>query len=1212
MPPRPYVNKRIDALEQLFRDADNQIALLRLLEDELRHRSVPRAVALRKRVVVAIARHQEGGIFHVRDRELPLELPVIRPGTDDDKDPAISARPVDTPDSMDNVNGDEAENGFEEAPDTYIHDGNQGSQEEATFFDIGDLTDGEIEAIEPVEVVAAPIQNEPADIVESWTALEVLSPQTYKQPAELWDGDPRTVARFDDRPLPWQSGEKARKSTQLYYYVPLGAIRVDDATAVLLKKFGDKRPERVLKTGFAALACVTVDRQGRPLPENAIAISSFGFGYQQVRLGQLDKLKAWPIVEKRMVEALEKYLIRYMEDRIQPLTKDLIAGAFRTICNTFGLEEREVVAPDFALRVYQHFSVGGDPEPLLLNSFFLEDLARVRDLVVGDALPHTLRQYLGIEQPEAQIDLLNKREAVEALVTPLCTPLARWPTSGGHSLVLLQQAAVNASKAHLTDESGIVAVNGPPGTGKTTLLRDIFAHIVFTRAETLAKFKRPEDAFSHAGQYKIGQGFRHLYAVDESVRGHEILVASSNNKAVENVSRELPELDQIEDARAPEYFRTIAGNITGKPQSCWGLAAAVLGNSANRFEFQKRFWKDPDYGLHAYLFAAEGNNPIVIEKDPHTGQDFERPAKIIELENPPRSQAEALRRWNSAVQKFRECRARVEKRLERLDEYQKALSQFAALQDALSAAHAEVEAVKKSLNQALQAQALARDFLASCAQEVLANKQRTDEHKKALPGFFARLFGMTIYKTWQRGEHTLRKEKAVLAERHWSLETQAVTAQKTRYAAQAHCDALQKRNADLQERLGCVRALLAQANAELGNRLAGEEFWNKSHKDLQISTAWLDDNTQRLRDESFAAAFDVHRAFIGAAAKQVRNNLNCLFDVLRGKGLTEERVRVLPSLWTTLFLVTPVVSTTFASVGRMLRPMPPESLGWLLIDEAGQALPQAAAGALMRAKRSVIVGDPLQIEPVVSLSPMLVQKLAGAFGVDHLEWTAPEASAQRLADRAGPYAAVFTREDAYIRVGAPLLVHRRCDEPMFGISNAVSYGRNMVSAVQSKASVIGDVLGPSSWVHVVSNSGSKWSADEGKTILRILESLAEQGLEEPDIFIISPFRIVQDQMRQLIIRHEGLIARLSKLSARNWAYERIGTVHTFQGREAEAVIFLLGAPNENQKGARGWAGYPPNIVNVAVTRAKQRLYVVGNRQLWLPHGAFKTLSARLP
>ena len=147
---------------------------------------------------------------------------------------------------------------------------------------------------------------------------------------------------------------------------------------------------------------------------------------------------------------------------------------------------------------------------------------------------------------------------------------------------------------------------------------------------------------------------------------------------------------------------------------------------------------------------------------------------------------------------------------------------------------------------------------------------------------------------------------------------------------------------------------------------------------------------------------------------------------------------------------------------------------------------------------------------------------------------------------------------------------------------------------------------------MASNTGSKWSVDEGETVLRLLDSLADKGLEEPDIFVISPFRIVQDQMRQLIILREGLIRRLSKLSARNWAHERIGTVHTFQGREAEAVIFLLGAPNENQNGARSWAGYPPNIVNVAVTRAKRRLYVVGNRQLWQTHGAFKTLSARLP
>jgi hypothetical protein len=124
-----------------------------------------------------------------------------------------------------------------------------------------------------------------------------------------------------------------------------------------------------------------------------------------------------------------------------------------------------------------------------------------------------------------------------------------------------------------------------------------------------------------------------------------------------------------------------------------------------------------------------------------------------------------------------------------------------------------------------------------------------------------------------------------------------------------------------------------------------------------------------------------------SATETKQDPVNCLFDVLRGKGLAPDKAQVLPSLWSTLFLVTPVVSTTFASVGRMLRPMPPESIGWLLIDEAGQAVPQAAAGALMRARRSAIVGDPLQIEPVVSLSPTLVPKPEWR---TQLGWLAPQ------------------------------------------------------------------------------------------------------------------------------------------------------------------------------------------------------------------------------
>ena len=41
-------------------------------------------------------------------------------------------------------------------------------------------------------------------------------------------------------------------------------------------------------------------------------------------------------------------------------------------------------------------------------------------------------------------------------------------------------------------------------------------------------------------------------------------------------------------------------------------------------------------------------------------------------------------------------------------------------------------------------------------------------------------------------------------------------------------------------------------------------------------------------------------------------------------------------------------------------------LGTLVIDEAGQASPQMALGAMFRCRKCIVVGDPKQIEPVVT------------------------------------------------------------------------------------------------------------------------------------------------------------------------------------------------------------------------------------------------------
>ena len=123
----------------------------------------------------------------------------------------------------------------------------------------------------------------------------------------------------------------------------------------------------------------------------------------------------------------------------------------------------------------------------------------------------------------------------------------------------------------------------------------------------MAKFDDPEMAFEHSGQkLKAGNSWIHLYRLNASLRGFEMVVTSSNNKAVENVSAELPGLGAIaNDAPELRYFKTLSDAL--HQSETWGAIAAVLGNAQNRSRFKQTFWWDDDNGLNSYLRAAAGS-----------------------------------------------------------------------------------------------------------------------------------------------------------------------------------------------------------------------------------------------------------------------------------------------------------------------------------------------------------------------------------------------------------------------------------------------------------------------------------------------------------------------------------------------------------------------------------------------------------------------------
>ena len=96
-----------------------------------------------------------------------------------------------------------------------------------------------------------------------------------------------------------------------------------------------------------------------------------------------------------------------------------------------------------------------------------------------------------------------------------------------------------------------------------------------------------------------------------------------------------------------------------------------------------------------------------------------------------------------------------------------------------------------------------------------------------------------------------------------------------------------------------------------------------------------------------------------------------------------------------------------------------------------------------------------------------------------------------------------------------------------------------------------------------------------------------------DIFVISPFTAVVSGIKETIGQY--LTESCEENTLKKCLRKNVGTVHTFQGKEAKVVFFVVGTDQATDSGA-DWAFSKPNLLNVAVTRVKKEFYVIGDRK----------------
>jgi hypothetical protein len=872
----------------------------------------------------------------------------------------------------------------------------------------------------------------------------------------------------------------------------------------------------------------------------------------------------------------------------------------------------------------------------ILNSFYVKDIERAIALLRRGQKVWSLEPYLTPVLPGNRIDLYSAAgpQRIVADLHPGNTPPARWLDEPSHAMSLMQQFAINNIFSALSDR-GLFSVNGPPGTGKTTLLREIFAENITRRARILASFSSAAEAFQTAPKPRVEfeecsgrSGPWTIALLKPELTGFEMLVASSNNAAVNNISEDLPKAKSLGamDWNAPKeiawrgedgeprqtYLRPVAIRMAaqtvrgefadlGPDETPWGLISCALGKRSNRRKFVQRF-----------------SLPVINKNQ---AKDAPKPKGY----DPRRHQS--FWEWRDSYKGlgFPEAKAAFIALDEAVRERQRRLARLSSLAVGL-AGHTETTYVLEQAQRVANAQAgLGKaqaglgevDRVKNICHERLATLREV-ERLIPVPSAWIALLGqipstpfwknpfLEKCRAYRKARQENQSAQRQCLEDKLALDSRKAASESDVARARTAVDVAQH---GLQARVEEWRANDAERcnlQQSFANAVMPKEEKEIEELRWQKEGIWNDGELNGLRSQLFAAALTLHEAWLAEVTAKGGGfgpNVGAICDLLGGKPLRTPEHALM--LWQSLFMIVPVVSSTFASIASQFKELGAGELGWLFIDEGGQAVPQAAVGALWRARRAVVVGDPLQIEPVFTVPVKLIEALAQSSALPEDRQVMPhKTSVQNLADAANSCGALVAgRANEPEWVGSPLRVHRRCADPMFRIANAIAYGNKMIFGLESRVPAAdGYDLGASAWVH-------QPGATEGRHVVPAQVELVTQAVIRlyqskgmlPPLYIISPFKLIKQALLERLSdigawKEQG-IGTLSKSDLSKWRKKSIGTVHTFQGKEEHIVWLVLGC-DLGSEGAVSWAASKPNILNVALTRAKRRFFMIGDVGLW--------------
>ena len=308
-----------------------------------------------------------------------------------------------------------------------------------------------------------------------------------------------------------------------------------------------------------------------------------------------------------------------------------------------------------------------------------------------------------------------------------------------------------------------------------------------------------------------------------------------------------------------------------------------------------------------------------------------------------------------------------------------------------------------------------------------------------------------------------------------------------------------------------------------------------------------------------------------------------------------------------------IACTLVGSAHRLLEGM---KFGTLFIDEAAQALEAACWIPMRRASRVILAGDHCQLPPTVKS----IAALRAGLGKTLME---------RIAENKP-------------EVVTLLKIQYRMNDEIMRFSSDWFYGGEVESAPQIKYRSVLDYDHPITWIDTsneenqitiegedapedsASTASSVSAANQNSdlnfkeqfvgesfgrinkaeaelTLLTLAEYFTKIGKQRVleariDVGIISPYRAQVQYLKKLIKKYEFFKPYRRLIS--------VNTVDGFQGQERDVILISLVRSNDE-----GQIGFLKDLrrMNVAMTRARMKLIILGNKDTMTKHPFYKKL-----